>query len=232
MRLGFSTGCLYKTHRVKESLKVMRELGYPAAELMFNDLQRMKEENQLRELSAPDFEGFDYVSVHAPMVAYGKNEDTDYVFAEFAWLDGIRKIDRVVFHPDRVEDFSVLEGAGFPIALENMDNRKQAYRYPEDFENILGCYPELMLVLDVNHVYTNEPTMELAGRFYERFGDRIAEIHLSGFSELHDPLFRTKQAGIVRAIRDLSAPIIVESLLDATDLENERSYILDTISGS
>jgi len=130
-----------------------------------------------------------------------------------------------------VEDFSVFDGLGFTVAFENMDNRKESYRRPEDFEKLLSRNEKFRAVLDVNHIYTNDPSMKLAGLFYEKIGDKIAQIHLSGYAQLHDPLFQTKQKKIIESIQDFTVPIIIESTLESKDLENERDYILEVISG-
>src|SRR3989338_5261524 len=79
IKLGFSTGVLHKTHRTKDALKVMRDLGYNTVELGFVKLNRI-EEGWLEELSEKDLVGFEHVSFHAPVFNYGKNEGTDYIF--------------------------------------------------------------------------------------------------------------------------------------------------------
>ena len=73
--------------------------------------------------------------------------------------------------------------------------------------------------------------MGLAKDFYSKFKDRIAQIHLSGYTGYHDPIFQTKQEEIIKAIQDFEVPIIIESVLAPEDLEKERQYILKVISG-
>lgn len=226
IKLGFSTGALYKTHRTKDALKLMRSLGYDTVELGFVKLKK-GEEDWLDELTEKDLEGFEYVSLHAPKFNYGKNEGTDSFFKKIRRIDNLRKLDVVVFHPDSVEDFSVFQGAGFNVALENMDDRKGSYDKPEDFDEIFSQANGYKLVLDVNHICTNDASMELAKGFYDKFKDRIVEIHLSGYAGYHDPLFQTKQVDIIKAIQNLKTPIIIESVLLPEDLEKERKYILN-----
>ena len=66
--------------------------------------------------------------------------------------------------------------------------------------------------------------MALAKEFYDRFRGKIVQIHLSGYQGFHDPLFKTKQSEIIRAIEDLSVPIIIESILDPKELSAEIEY--------
>ena len=85
------------------------------------------------------------------------------------------------------------------------------------------------LVLDVNHCFTNDATFALTRDFYQRLGDRIVQIHLSGFQTLHEPLFLTRQKEIVYNIENSTVPIIIESILAPADLEREREYILKVL---
>lgn len=229
IKLGFSTGVLHKTHRTKEALKAMRDLGYNTVELGFVKLNRIAE-GWLNEISKADLEGFEYVSFHAPKFNYGKNKGTYELFDKIRRIDNMRKLNTVVFHPDTIKDFGVFEKAGFNIALENMDDRKESHQKTEDFDEIFSQDNNYKLVLDVNHIYSNDPSMELAKDFYTKFKDRISQIHLSGYTGYHDPIFQTKQEEIIRAVQNFNIPIIIESVLESKDLEKERNYILNAIS--
>ena len=227
-KLGFSTGVLHKTHRTKDALKIMKDLGYDTVELGFVKLNRI-EEGWLEELSEKDLGGFEHISFHAPVFNYGKNEGTDYIFKKIEKINNMRKLDAVVFHPDPIEDFGVFHEVNFNVALENMDNRKNSYHKAKDFDEIFSQTNKYKLVLDVNHIYTNDASMELAKSFYQKLKDRIVEIHLSGYAGYHEPLFQTKQVNIIKAVQNIKMPIIIESLLSLEDLEKERNYILKNL---
>ena len=139
------------------------------------------------------------------------------------------RLDLVVFHPDTVEDFSVFENLGFNIGFENMDNRKKSCKSVDDIESVMLRNNDFKFILDLNHCYTNDSSMKLALEFYERLGNRISQIHLSGFRELHDPLFETEQLEIIRSIQSFDVPIIVESLVNPETIVLERDYILQNI---
>jgi len=230
IKLGFSTGTLHKTHSTKEALKIMRSLGYDTVELGFVNFQRIKD-GWLDEISAEDLIGFKYVSLHAPKLNYGNNSDTELIFEKIGKINKIRKLDTVVFHPDPVEDFNVFKNVKFSVSFENMDDKKVSHQKPKDFEKIFPLSAEYRLVLDVNHIYTNDKSMKLAERFYEKFGDRISQFHVSGYTGYHDPLFKTGQTEIVKAISDFNIPMIIESVISAEDLEKERNCIIKLISG-
>ena len=231
IRLGFSTGALYKTHRTKEALKTMRDLGYDTVELGFVKLNRI-EEGWLDEITREDLRGFKYVSFHAPKFNYGKNEGTKSIFEKIEKINGIRKLDTVVFHPDPIEDLSVFKDVEFNVAFENMDDRKASHQKPEELEAILSQDKRFGLILDINHIYTNDKTMKLADDFYKKFGNKISQLHVSGYTGYHDPLFQTKQTEILKAIKNLNTPMIIESVVAPEDLEKERNYILQIISDS
>jgi len=229
IKLGFSTGVLHKTHRTKEALKIMRDLKYDTVELGFVKLNRI-EEGWLAEISDKDLMGFKYISFHAPKFNYGNNEGTKAIFEKIDKIDSIRKLDTVVFHPDPIEDFDAFKEVRFNVSFENMDNRKESHKNPSDFDEIFSQNKNYKLVLDINHIYTNDSSMKLADSFYEKFGNKISQLHVSGYIDYHNPLFETRQAKILRAIQDFNAPMIIESVLSAENLERERNYILQVIS--
>lgn len=229
IRLGFSTGVLYKTHRTKDALKIMRNLGYDIVELGFVKLSRI-EEGWLEEISDEDLKGFNYISFHAPKFNYGDNDGTRSIFEKIEKINKIRKLNTVVVHPDPVENFEVFRNVSFHVSFENMDNRKISHKTPEDFD-IFTKNSGYGLVLDVNHIYSNDPSMALAKDFYNKFGDKITQIHLSGYVDYHDPLFRTMQKEIISSIQNFETPLIIESVLSTEkELNKERDYILNVIS--
>ena len=233
IQLGFSTGCLHKcVPTLREQFGVISDAGCRAVELnalRINDFRSPTFE----VLDADDLAKFNYISLHTPKSSYGKNAETDEIFNRTYQLRQRTFFDQAVFHPDQVvdADFSIFDCPGFSVALENMDSKKSAFKTADEFEPIFKKYPNLSLVLDVNHAFTNDPTMLLAAQFRELFSERIVQVHLSG-AGYHEPLFKTKQSDIVNAIRGLDVPIIVESVFEHRDeLLRERDYILKILRG-
>jgi hypothetical protein len=224
MLLGFSTGCLYKTKSVDETLKLYRDLDIKGTELHFAEWSEAGGEDLVR--LAEELHGFDYVSFHAPKFPYQKDDASRAVIKVIQRVNEIRPLDRVIVHPDPVKDFAVWAEAGLPVGIENMDHRKPSGRTVEDIKKILDEYPSFGLVLDVNHIYTNDPTMRLADEFFRVLGHRLVQYHVSGFRDLHESLYDTQQPQIVRAMQDLSKPIIVESEMPEDGVLKERAFIL------
>jgi uncharacterized protein (UPF0276 family) len=85
------------------------------------------------------------------------------------------------------------------------------------------------MVLDLNHCYTNDPTMKLAADIYKEFKDIIKHCHLSGIQDHnnpHSPLYRLQIEIIVNAVPSPDLPIIIESgFEDLEDARKEAEYL-------
>ena len=224
MIIGFSTGCLYKKYDVlsPKTIDFFRKAGCNAIELMVHDSYNR---HQLKKLKESDLQGFEYISAHAPL--FKKEELDEYIKAleVFTDIHAKIKLDSVVLHPDMIEDFDFLKKFQLPYFVENMDNRKKSCKNVEDLQIVFEKF-DVPMILDVNHCFSNDPTMKLAHDLVKAFGNRIKGYHLSGFTAFHEPLFMTKQTKIIDAIPDTSLPIIIESILNSPkDISTELEYI-------
>ncbi|KKU65472.1 MAG: hypothetical protein UX89_C0028G0008 [Parcubacteria group bacterium GW2011_GWA2_47_16] len=228
VRIGFSIGCFWRKNEPREILKFLREQDIKTVEL-----KKITSSDQVGDpLSSylkEEFGGFSFTSYHAPKFAYGKNEETKRFLREMEQLHELHPLNLLVVHPDIVEDFSVFNDLPFPVGFENMDTQKKSHRTVADMQKLLSQNPKWRMVLDLNHCFVNDPSMRLAHDFYDALGDRISEIHLSGFKKLHDPLFETKQEIIIRSLRDMDAPIVIESEMNLDQAMREREYILGVL---
>ena len=141
-------------------------------------------------------------------------------------------IRNIVVHPDTVVDWEVfLQYADLPISIENMDDQKNFWKTIEDIASILEKY-DFGLTLDVQHCFTNDPSMQLAKDFHEKFSDRIVEYHLSGYDpeKLHYTLFKTEQDIIIDHVLLKDKPIILESCMENYDEgKMELEYVLERL---
>jgi hypothetical protein len=229
IKLGFSTADFRNNIKTKEAIFLIKKIGCNAIELGFV----YKEDffsNQLEEIEKTDLEGFEYISFHAPKFNYENNEETKNIFKIISKFNKkIGCLDLVVFHPDNVKDFSIFDNLDFNIGFENMDCRKKSCKSVSDIEGTLSKNNKFKFVLDINHAYQNDQSLQIVKDFYKKFGKKIAEIHLSGFKGFHDPLFKTKQLEIINAIQNSSVPIIIESELTPENVSKEYNYILKNI---
>ena len=225
IQVGFSLGCFWRESKPKEIIKFLQENGIRAVELKAM-ISLEHASDPLSSYTKEEFIGFSFASYHAPKFPYGKNRETLKFLEEVAHLHELCPLDLLVVHPDIVEDFSVFSDLSFPVGFENMDTQKKSHRTVADMQKLLSQNPSWRMVLDLNHCFVNDPSMELARDFYDALGDRIAEIHLSGFRKIHDPLFETKQEIIIRSLRNTNVPIIIESQMNLDQAFQERDYII------
>lgn len=232
MQIGFSTGALYKSvPDDADRVAAIREIGCDTIELGFVKMVDFTSQ-RLNSLSPGWFSGFKYASLHAPIYNYKRDIKSDCILYEIYKLHLKIPLDLVVFHPDTVVDFSVFHGLPFKIGFENMDNRKKSFKTPLELQDLLAENPEFGFVLDVNHAYSNDPSGRLTAEFYEKSGSRLSQIHLSGYTGGHEPLFKTRQADIVFSIRNFDAPIIIESIVEPKELKKEMLYVAYCVAAS
>lgn len=234
INLGFSTGCLKDSGRsLKERLGFINSLGCRTVELSFLRVDELKTTPMP---SREDLGPFDYVSLHAPKYSYRGDEITKRIIAAIESIHFLAKqLDLVVFHPDTIEDFSILENLKFPIAFENMDHLKSCGGSPSDMLSIFSQNEDARMVLDVNHAFTHnidDADCRLTSAFWNKLHPWIDQVHLSGYAppeHNHWPLFKTKQDFIIQSIENFEIPVIIESVLSADELVQERDYILGVL---
>ena len=230
MILGFNVGSR-GILSLQERIAIYKSLGCKAIEIGLINANEKERWAAVKELTVDDFESFEHISLHAPAMdfVYDDNDTTKYVLEEIQKLYEKFHFKHAIIHPERVKDWGVFKNISFPIATENMDSRKEIGRTVSSLNDIFAK-ADIPLVLDMNHCYVNDNSLKLATEMYSAFKDRIVQIHLSGFKELHDPLYKTKQLEIIKAIPDKSLPIIIESNCPmADDIKAEYEYITENL---
>jgi len=233
--IGVSTGSLFKFLNGEQTLKFLKSLGLSAVEISILRFDG-KKDGWIVDITQKDLESFNYVSLHAPKHEYCRNKKTLAIFNVIENLNKIRPLDLVVFHPDLVKDFTVFDDVNFPIAFENMDNRKFSFKTPDEMRELIGRNEKYNMVLDINHVFVNDQSMVSAGIFYNLLRERIKEIHLSGCDTnqkdfYHDPLFKTRNNEIIDAVKGKTTPIIIESVMSPEEVEKEINYVREILKG-
>ena len=225
-KIGFSHGTIYRItdKYTGSSIDIFKKIGVDAIEICLHDVSEVERLPGI----VKEAKDFSYKSIHFPTqnIVYKNDQQTKEI------LDKIEKFyfrigaNLALVHPDLVEDWEVFDQYKLNWAIENMDDRKEKYKTAEELAEFFKMKPDWKLVLDLNHCYTNDKTMELADVMIANLKDKIAEIHLSGYSELHDPLFKTKQNFIMDYCKGIDVPIIIESVFnDVNDVEKEYNYI-------
>ena len=231
--IGFSTGSLHRSGvPFDERIRKYHSFGADAIELGFATPDALFS-YQLTDQSRKDITKFNTVSIHAPWkeLRYGSDEGTRKVVDKLRYLCDELPITGLVLHPDRIDDFKMLDKSGLPFLLENMDIRKTSATHPEEFREFAKRY-RFEFVLDVQHVYEHDHSMGLASEFIELMGNRLKHMHVSGnsSSEIHVPVFQSEnREEILKVLKlGLNVPKIFEGIvLENVDdtIKKELSYV-------
>ena len=216
--IGFTTGSLYKSDiPLDERIRLYHSLGASAIELSFltpSQLSAFQLSGQIEKY----IHKFSSVSIHAPCkdIRYDGNKETQEVIEKLRALCHRLPITGLVLHPDTIDDFEVLETSGLPFLLENMDRRKASGTHPIQFREFKRKYG-FGFVLDVQHAYEHDSTMQLARELIDVMGDRLKHMHVSGYNdlEIHVPVYCAINKAAITAILRISpnVPKILEGIL-------------------
>lgn len=240
MTIGFSNGDFYRLYQSpnerfsRKYIKLFELNGATnALELTCINPEMI---DYLLKIKNFNLAGFNYVSLHCPILAYQDDQNTNRFLSKLRRLKKKFAISNFVFHPDKVVDWRIFKKyQDLSIAIENMDNRKSCCRTVKDLKSVLIKNPHLNLVLDLQHCYVNDSTMKLAGDFQRVFKNKIVEYHLSGADEnlYHYSLFKTKQNKIIDSLLYKDIPIIIEgAFAEIGDQEKELAYTKERIFSS
>ena len=236
-QVGFSTGCLYKVSNDHlERARMLLDAGVKAIELFLNRSEEVLSLNieALKEVTR----NLDHISLHAPTripFSYGdKVENEKQLITVLEEICDSVNVKTVVFHLDLFSNYAVVNSWKIPVAFENSDWRKKIGKTPEDIRSLLP-EKDKPIVLDINHVFSNDDSMGLFEKFIEEFREQIVEFHVSGFDreELHVPLYSAGQktlASVLPVISQHGAPIIVESTFERDRWKDDFRRELDFIT--
>lgn len=233
-KLGLSTGCLHMLFDRSElsgSIKLIAQSHICALEILcrrFNDL------SYLSQVGTKCLKSFDYISLHAPVKNFYQKDNATTVFLDQLVTTHRKfKFDHVILHPDKMQNWDILKQYGqIPWSIENMDQKKDFGIDTDDLEGMMDRGPELGFVLDLQHCFTNDSSMEIVDEYLDRFGDRLVEIHLSGYNInlVHCPLYLADQEVIIQKLSEVlrykNVPIIIEStFLKLEEIQKEINYV-------
>ncbi len=231
--IGFSTAFLHHTYsRVsKEIIRICRDMGCDAIELQCP----VKEFHLMDTLKKKDLEYFKFISFHMPDISTSEKKIFDILKEVNKFHDKLN-FDAITFHPSEVLHYqNILKSLKLPVSLENEDVTKKTGKSLKSLEEfMLGN--KFRMTLDVNHCFTNDPTLTLAHDLWKNFKKRIDHFHLSGYGGIenelrHVPLFLTKQNQLIDFVIDKDLPIIIESVCrDLKEAESEFKLIKKYLS--
>ena len=217
--IGFSTGCLHYRADIPivDKLKIFLRSGATVVELSFGTPKQLFEFS-LDEAIKSKLMKFSKITVHAPFKEIRYFDDTgntDEVIIKLKELFDNLPISGFVFHPDTIANFIGLEVIGLPVLIENMDRNKKIGISAEDIAAIKDDY-NFGFVLDLQHAFEHDPSMDLANEMLQIMGERLSHLHVSGeFGDHHHiPLHLAQNQEAIGRILKLmpSVPVILEGV--------------------
>lgn len=227
MKIGFNSGVLRKCGMsLKDTILTTRKEGATVFELCFRSpesLLRFELTEEIEKLLSE----FEHLSIHAPFnldenLKYQDNKLTKDIVWKLKELVDRLGIEGIVFHPTDIEDFDFLDTMDLPILVENMDVRKSSFKNMKDIKTLKEKYG-FGFVLDIEHSFENDSSMELTKDLIDIMGDRLKEVHLSGAKNSsnitgnnHCLLMETDyRDSLFKFLKDLKdVPIVLESTIE------------------
>ncbi len=188
LMIGPSTGWLYAKgiYSLRQQEAVLKQAGANSVEVCLAGWD--SNDKRMCSLTAEepfDVQTFAYRSLHLPDVN-GQNPEHQLAMAQNAVARCGAAV--ALTHPLKVgvdyptEHYKMMIFGGVPLAVENMDSRKDSGFNPLELEKLVrevGC----RFVLDVQHAYEHDHEMRYAGDLLESLKGQLTHLHVSGETE-------------------------------------------------
>ena len=228
MLIGFNTGVLHKIIQPvsREMIKICKEVGSNAIEIGCGNVDRIV---LLKDIKKKDLTSFEYISLHAPAGhRYKDDKQTKEILKKIEEEYNRLNVRNLIIHPNSIDNWKVFDNYNMSLLVENMGKNELFSNDVQLFKPIFEN-KDYKMVLDLNHCIANDKTMKLADDFISNFGNRICELHISGYidkNNLHQPLFKTKQNKVLDSIHNINLPLIIESECESVEeIKKEINYI-------
>jgi len=221
MKLGFNISIERKTlAQVKAEIAEYRSISTDVIELSLTALYGVLE-FPFREIY-DELGQFTYRSIHLPVVTGEDRTNNEFLVYPDKKLEPylaiIKKIahdleiNTFVVHPDQIADFEWANNEfGALLGFENMDNKKKFGKTVEDLQNVFTQCPQAKFICDLNHLYTNDKTMESSKKFHNAFKERLTHYHVSAVGAHHDTFIRfPNEVGILVGVSEHNVPMVHE----------------------
>ena len=226
--MGFSTGALAKGD-FDRGIALQRNLA-PINAIELSALREHELPALVEASHSLDLARFRYVSFHAPSKLREMDERT-----ALELLSSLPEAWPIVVHPEIIGTPSLWAVLGSRLCLENMDNRKSGGRTVNEMSELFGSLPHATFCLDVGHAKQIDPTMATAILMLKQFGDRLKQVHVSdvGPNGEHSSIgiLARLAFGRVAAHVPEDCPLIIESVIPASQMSEELAAVSETFAG-
>lgn len=241
LMIGPSTGWLYvrEIYSLSQQERILREAGANSVEMCLC-LSRWNSDNRriasLRGSEMFGVQSLMYRSLHLPDFSDSSEPENQVMMAkEFVVR---HRVATALIHPIKVsgdypmEYYQKMISSGVPLAVENMDIRKDSGFKLTDLERVVRNVG-LRFVLDVQHAYEHDPEMQYANDLFESLEDTLVHLHVSGETadKTHSLVHRARNAEkilafISRTFSKKNVPLILEGeYITSDELRQEIEFL-------
>lgn len=178
--VGPSNGWLYPAgiFPLGQQQELLKRAGANAIELCPTDARRI-----LSLRRASELRGFDFVSLHLPDYSSFQQSSEGKLLRGIEAIVERHKPAFCLIHPLEVaaDFFDTLSSKGIRVAIENMDRAKTSGHKLKELLVLLQKF-KLKFVLDLQHAFEWDPTMEYAWDLLQMAGEALSYFHVSGES--------------------------------------------------
>ncbi|MFH1401757.1 MAG: hypothetical protein ABIG40_02235 [Parcubacteria group bacterium] len=236
--IGPSTGWLYAKgiYSLAQQKTILETVKANSVEICLANWDRNdKRMFSLEEGKVFDAQNFIYRSLHLPDVN-GQEIEHQLAMVQKAVVRCGTTI--ALTHPLKVkgdyptEHYKKMISGGIPLAIENMDSRKDSGFNPAELEKLVTVV-DCRFVLDVQHAYEHDPEMKYAGELFDSLENRLAHLHVSGETSdsIHSLVCRATNAKSIiefvgRVLSAKKVPLILEGEYTTSDeLRQEIEFL-------
>ena len=244
--IGPATGWLYakKMYSLIDQKFILEEAGANGVEVSFLP-EWFSAENLNRMCSIPNFskifeaQNFLHRSVHLPVV---NNQKIKLQIAITQKFVAYCNATVALTHPLKVKgcypikSYEKMISKGIPLAIENMDSNKESGFKIEELERLIQLVPRF--VLDVQHAFERDLTMEYAFDLFNAVKDKLVYLHVSGETEdnHHALVYQSRNCDKIVSFlgtifSEIEIPIILEGRYSTLkELNQEISFLIKEIT--
>jgi len=245
MIIGPSNGWLYakKIYSLFQQEIIFKKAGANAVEISFMS-EWFSDENKRRMASLEagrvfDPEIFIHQSLHLPDV---NGQESEQEFAIVQKIITHCNATVVLTHLLKagndypVKIYEEMISKGVPLAIENMDSNKQSGFKLKELKKIAEIVPRF--VLDVQHAFEHDSTMEYAFDLFETTKDKLVYLHVSGETEDNHHALVCQSRNCDKIVSflgtiysEIQVPIILEGKYsNSEELSQEITFLTKEIS--
>ena len=233
--IGPSNGWLYAKDifSLRKHREFLKKAGANAIEFCGTEDDRRKESL----LSDEEIGELRHVSLHLP--DYKSSKSINDQVSSIRKIVRRRKPRHCLIHPLKIPSdyWEALANRNIPVVIENMDKREFSGYDLKELEGLLKDF-ELGFVLDVQHAFEHDPSMNYALDLFKMAGNKLVYLHVSGETENNNHALVHQSRNCEAIVNflgtiffEIQLPIILEGEYSTTEqLSREINFLKSELS--